>query len=388
MMRITRQSLQRLTPIAPWPAPSSLEAHIRAEQVRVVFRQAPPAQLIAIVAAAIVGYLLWGVSDHTAITIWFALVASLTLGRIALSVAFHRRAPVAADTAPWETAFVASLTAVSLAWGLGGWLIMPAGSVVHRAVVYFFLMGVAGAAVATYAAHSVACVAAILALMVPATLGFALEPVTELRVMAAGGILYLAAALRSTRSFGFFLQRTFQLSYELQQSNARSLEQARTDDLTGLPNRRAFVEQGTMAVEQARRYHRPFTLLMCDIDYFKKINDNYGHAAGDAALKAVAAALRAAARTTDTPGRLGGEEFGLLLPETGGDDAMIVAGRLRRDVAAILVQHEGNQIRFTCSIGVADWKDTTGNLDALMKNADAALYEAKGAGRDRVVRYR
>lgn len=385
---MTRRSLARLTPIAPWPDASSLEAHVRAEQVRVLFQQAPPAQLIAIVASGIVSYVLWDVGNHTRIAIWFAVVTALTAGRIAFAVRFRMRAPAAADMAPWEQGFIISLLAVSLAWGIGGWLIMPADSVIHQAVVYFFLMGVAGGAVATYSAHSAACMTAILALMVPATIGFGLEPSIELRAMAAGGVLYLAAALRSTRSFGFFLRRTFQLSFDLQQSNSRAQELARTDDLTGLSNRRAFVEQGTMVVESARRYHRPFTLIMFDIDYFKRINDTHGHAAGDAALKAVAKALKDAARTTDTTGRLGGEEFGLLLPETNGDDAMIVAGRLRRDIAALIVRHEGAQILLTCSLGVAEWKDTSGNLDALLRNADQALYEAKATGRDRVVRHR
>jgi diguanylate cyclase (GGDEF)-like protein len=385
---VSRLSGRRLTPIAPWPAASTLEAHVRGEQVRVLFQQALPAQLIAIVAAAIIGTVLWGVGDHTRIAIWFIVVTMLTLGRIAFSMRFRRRVPVDAEMAPWEQGFVLSLTAVCLAWGLGGWLIMPRHSVVHQAVMYFFLMGVAGGAIATYSAHAVACMAAILALMVPATVGFAFEPETPLRAMAAGGILYLAAALRSTRSFGFFLRRTFQLSFELQQAHMFAQALARTDDLTGIANRRAFVEQGTRAVEQARRYGRPLTMVMFDIDHFKKINDTHGHAAGDAALVAAAAALRDAARTSDTPGRLGGEEFGLLLPETGADAAMLFAERLRGDVAAITVPHDGAQIRFTCSLGVAEWRETMGTLDVLMQAADDALYRAKATGRNRVSRHR
>jgi len=274
-------------------------------------------------------------------------------------VQFHRRAP-GADRMPWwEQAFIVSLAAICLAWGAGGWWIMPHGSLVHQALVYFFLMGIAGGAVATYAAHATASAMAICALMLPATVGFALENVLELRVMALGGLLYLFAALRSTRSFAYFLHQTFQLSHALHQAYERAREMARTDELTGLANRRAFLEQGTAALDQALRYGRPLSLVMCDIDHFKPINDTHGHAAGDAVLRAVAERLRRAARAADIPGRIGGEEFALLLPETGRDGAVAVAEKLCRAVEAFAYRSEAFPdrdaalFRLTVSAGVA-----------------------------------
>jgi diguanylate cyclase (GGDEF)-like protein len=237
-------------------------------------------------------------------------------------------------------------------------------------------MGVAGGAVATYAAHAVASMLAVFALMLPVTIAFALQSVLELRVLAAGGVLYIAAALRSTRSFGFFLRQTFKLSYELQQAFARARELARTDDLTGLANRRAFVEQGTAALDAARRYDRALSLIMFDVDHFKRINDTNGHAAGDEVLRAVAQAVKQSARVADIPGRLGGEEFGLLLPETPAAAAIGLAERLRRDIEALG--------KCTCSFGVAERDQAVFNLDMLMGKADAALYLAKAQGRNRV----
>jgi len=362
----------------------SLDAHIRAEQVRLVFQQAPPAQLLSLVAAAVICYALWDVGDRARLGIWFAVVTVVTLVRLALSVQFHRRAP-GADRMPWwEQAFIVSLAAICLAWGAGGWWIMPHGSLVHQALVYFFLMGIAGGAVATYAAHATASAMAICALMLPATVGFALENVLELRVMALGGLLYLFAALRSTRSFAYFLHQTFQLSHALHEAYERARELARTDELTGLANRRAFLEQGTAALDQALRYGRPLSLVMCDIDHFKPINDTHGHAAGDAVLRAVAERLRRAARAADIPGRIGGEEFALLLPETGANAAVTLAERLRRDVGALAVFHDGVVLRFTCSFGVAQHSATMERLGALLGAADKALYRAKALGRDRV----
>jgi diguanylate cyclase (GGDEF)-like protein len=105
---------------------------------------------------------------------------------------------------------------------------------------------------------------------------------------------------------------------------------------------------------------------------------------GDAALRAAAGALRQAARRADTAGRLGGEEFALLLPETTLTQAVVVAERIRRDVAAITVPHGNTPIRFTCSIGVAEQTPAVNDLDALLRSADEAMYEAKAQGRDRV----
>jgi diguanylate cyclase (GGDEF)-like protein len=221
--------------------------------------------------------------------------------------------------------------------------------------------------------------------MAPATVSFALQDSLPLRAMAAGGLIYLAAAIRSTRSFGFFLRRTFQLQFELHQGYAYAREQARTDDLTGLANRRAFMELGRSALDQARRYERPLSMITFDIDLFKKINDTHGHGAGDETLRRIAQALRAAARVSDTTGRLGGEEFGVLLPETSIVEAEVLAERLRRDIAELRIEHQGVMMKITCSFGVVEQNALTPDFDSLLRAADGALYRAKDAGRNRVI---
>lgn len=385
--RVSAALRQRLTPVGTWPAAGTVDAHVRAEQVRVLFQQAPPAQLLALVAVAVVAYALWGVSSHTRIVIWVSVITAMTIGRVSLSLAFHRRQPPPDGMVWWERAFLLSLATICLAWGLGGWWIMPRDSLIHQAIVYFFLIGVAGGAVATYAAHTAASSIAVVVLMLPATLGFALEPVLELRALAAGGLLYLGAALRSTRSFGFFLRKTFQLSYDLHKAYGRARELAHTDELTGLANRRAFLEHGKATFDQARRYKRSLSLVMFDIDHFKRINDTHGHAAGDEVLRAVAAAVRRIARSADSAGRLGGEEFALLLPETFRDAAAQLAERLRREMADLAIEMPGETLRVTCSFGVAEQGPDAPSLDALLDRADQALYRAKAEGRNRVVQH-
>ena len=374
----------RLTPIFPWPTAGSLEEHIRAEEVRVLYQQAPPAQLISIVAAGVIALALWGVASHTRLLVWIAAITVCVVGRIALGMAFHRRRPTVEQMPLWETRFVVTLAVVTLVWGVGGWFVMP-HSPLHQALVYFYLMGVAGGAVATYSAHALATAIAVFALMLPVTIGFAFQDVVELRLLAAGGALYVATALRSTRSFGFFLRRTFQLSYELNQAYGRARELARTDDLTGLANRRAFVEMGTAALDQARRYDRALALVMFDIDRFKLINDTHGHAAGDEVLRAIAQVVKQTARIADIAGRLGGEEFALLLPETSAAAAIALAERLRRDIQALAIPHNGTTLQCTCSFGVAERDQAVHNLDALLQKADAVLYLAKAQGRNQVV---
>jgi diguanylate cyclase (GGDEF)-like protein len=123
---------------------------------------------------------------------------------------------------------------------------------------------------------------------------------------------------------------------------------------------------------------------MLDIDHFKSINDRLGHHAGDLVIRALADRVRAHHRSTDIIGRLGGEEFAILLPETALDQAMAVAERLRASIGDHVVQHDGTEIRFTSSLGVAG---LTGGetLDQLIARADAALYDAKRGGRNRVM---
>lgn len=157
-----------------------------------------------------------------------------------------------------------------------------------------------------------------------------------------------------------------------------------TDPLTGLPNRRGFVSRALPAIAAAQRRGAACSVMMLDLDRFKAINDGFGHPAGDEVLRGVAATITDAVRTADVAGRLGGEEFALLLP---GDDPMAaghVADRLRALVADAVPHPAGDGTRVTLSAGVAGLDGAT-TLDAALAAADRALYAAKAGGRDRVV---
>ncbi|HXV85509.1 MAG TPA: GGDEF domain-containing protein, partial [Gemmatimonadales bacterium] len=189
-------------------------------------------------------------------------------------------------------------------------------------------------------------------------------------------------------ALSLFTMWAFDRLYRRLFSYQRGVEQlAGEDALTGLPNRRQFMRTGDQLAEQVRRYGRPASLLVIDLDHFKAINDRYGHAAGDAALQAVARLLNEHQRGADLAARLGGEEFAMLLPETDRAGAMTTAERLRGACEALRVQVPGGvfaPLTFTMSVGVAEFTAEDRSLDDVLRRADAALYRAKHAGRNRV----
>lgn len=161
--------------------------------------------------------------------------------------------------------------------------------------------------------------------------------------------------------------------------------EARTDPLTGCLNRRHFLELADHELARAQRYAEDLSVLMLDLDHFKLINDRHGHPVGDLVLQRLVQVCQATLRAEDAVGRLGGEEFAILLPETGNQKAQEVAERVCQAIAATEVNWNGNPpIRFTTSIGVATLMQGDPDIHAVIGRADKALYEAKSAGRNRV----
>ena len=161
---------------------------------------------------------------------------------------------------------------------------------------------------------------------------------------------------------------------------------ATTDLLTGLSNRAHFMDRAEAELRRADRFNHDLVVLMLDIDFFKRINDQHGHAAGDEALRIFSAVLGKATRAVDLLGRIGGEEFTVILPETGLEGGLLIAERIRAAVeAASFVFHHSEPIRFTVSIGLSPLQ-AGDSLDSLLARADHALYQAKHAGRNRIER--
>lgn len=190
------------------------------------------------------------------------------------------------------------------------------------------------------------------------------------------GVCISVHDMTDTAEAQMLLQAATEEAVSLQETSQR-------DGLTGLYNRNYFDEQISSESFSARRHERPLSLVMIDIDYFKKVNDIYGHQGGDEVLRVVAFKLLKTLRASDTLARYGGEEFALILPHLSKQEGIAVAERLRRIIENEVIEYDGQKIKVTISLGVSDFiiGDTP---DKLIKDADTALYLAKNEGRNRV----
>ncbi|MCP4598255.1 diguanylate cyclase [Neptuniibacter sp.] len=169
---------------------------------------------------------------------------------------------------------------------------------------------------------------------------------------------------------------------ELQAANSQLQSLSRVDGLTGLYNRAYWQECLEREFERFARSQQVSSLVMFDIDFFKKVNDTYGHQAGDMVIRAVAQTLQEHARKTDVVGRYGGEEYGALLVGTSGENALIFAERLRAAIEGLLVEYGEHKIRFTISLGISEINIEQENALNWLEEADQALYKSKQSGRN------
>jgi diguanylate cyclase (GGDEF)-like protein len=196
------------------------------------------------------------------------------------------------------------------------------------------------------------------------------------------GILVTIACALNTLLLAVALPPVVLLQRSLLHSQLKT--QARTDPKTGVLNAGAWQGEATLAVDRARRRRECLAVLLADVDYFKRVNDTYGHLTGDAVLRTLATEMRQQVRESDLVGRFGGEEFAILLSGTTAAEAYLVAERIRRGVGVVKVLTKDMIVGVTVSIGVAVLGSHGGDLSELLESADIALYRAKHAGRDRV----
>ncbi|GMQ88831.1 MAG: sensor domain-containing diguanylate cyclase [Gammaproteobacteria bacterium] len=175
---------------------------------------------------------------------------------------------------------------------------------------------------------------------------------------------------------------------QLHEANEQLALLSRTDSLTQLNNRGYWEESVSQEFRRLQRTRTDASLVMFDIDHFKRINDSYGHPTGDEAIRSVARVLRETIRTTDVAGRYGGEEFGIVLVETDADGAMVLTERLRAAIEAMTVVYEDYKVQFTISIGFAQWDPELVSHEQWIDCADQALYEAKDSGRNQVALFK
>lgn len=206
------------------------------------------------------------------------------------------------------------------------------------------------------------------------------ERIRTNRILIVIASLFIVVLLVGTLHF-----MVWKLVLRLSESRHQLRQMSTTDELTGLRNRRYIMERLGEEFHRARRIEKPMGLIMLDLDYFKQINDRYGHQFGDLVLKTVATRMRSSVREYDLVGRIGGEEFLILSPDSDIDETVRIAERIREIIKEEKIGDESKKVRVTISAGVTMLRDEDPNIDILFSRADNALYAAKQEGRDRVV---
>ena len=356
---------------------------VQSDKLQLLYHQSFPAIFVSIINAALLLAILWSAQDHRVLLSWFSFLLVTAMARLFLFGRYRKAAPHGHDVLSWEKPYFITLILSSLTWGVGCLLIMPPDSPVHQAVVLYFLIGMSGGAISVYSAHRVMTLSTIAAVLLPSTGYFLVTGEFVFVGMAVGAIIFFLSAVRSTGVLGLSLHQNFLMTRQLEISKEEAERLARVDELTGLYNRRAFYEYGKVLANNSQRNKDELAMIHMDIDNFKTINDSFGHAAGDEALKQIGQILLQRLRKSDIFARIGGEEFGMLLPLTSLNKAARLAEDLRKVIAETTLTFENESITLTASFGV-----TSGisDIDTLVRQADMAMYQSKESGRNTVVR--
>lgn len=339
----------------------------RAQAVRFVRRMYLPRMVgLALGGVAIAGVL---VANGASFPVWAALFASAVVWpHVALLAGMLSRNP-----------FRAELRSLTIDSALGGiWIALMQFNLLPSIVILIMLsmdkMAVGGAwfFARCTTVLLLACVAT------SAAMGFAVRPHTSMvQIIGSLPLLVIYPVVIGLTAY--------RLARRLREQNQLLSEQSRTDGLSGLLNRRYWEDAVAAEFERCLRTGRRASILMLDIDHFKSINDSHGHPTGDEVIRGVAAILRATLREEDVPGRYGGEEFGVLLPDTPAAGAEVIAERVRRRVESAALAQTG--LKATVSIGIAELSENDVEYTVAISHADRALYAAKARGRNRSVRF-
>lgn len=359
-----------------------LSVLVQSDKLQLLYHQSFPAIFVSIINAVLLMVILWSAQDHRVLLSWFSFLLVTAMARLFLFGRYRKAAPQAHDVLSWEKPYFITLILSSLTWGVGCLLIMPPDSPVHQAVVLYFLIGMSGGAISVYSAHRVMTLSTIAAVLLPSTGYFLVTGEFVFVGMAVGAIIFFLSAIRSTGVLGLSLHQNFLMTRQLEISKEEAERLARVDELTGLYNRRAFYEYGKVLANNSQRNKDELAMVLMDIDNFKTINDSFGHAAGDAALKQIGQILLQRLRKSDVFARIGGEEFGMLLPLTSLGKAARLAEELRKVIEGTHVAYENESFTITASFGV-----TSGvcDIDTLVRQADVAMYQSKESGRNTVI---
>ncbi|NEV61737.1 GGDEF domain-containing protein [Thiorhodococcus minor] len=364
-----------------------------AVQIEQAYAQLRTSLTVNILNGLIVVLIFWDVLGPRRLLAWLLALYAVTLLRYLVLREFEAPAKRSRQShLDWGSLFMLGALASGLVWGTAGIVLFHPTSVAHQIFLAFVLGGMIAGALPLLSAIVPAFPLFAIPVAIPIMLELATAGTRLHLTMALLVLIFLVAMLVSSARFSRVFRESIELRIKLS-SSIKEKEQeallARIDTLTGIANRRLFDEALASEWRRAQRTETRLSLLIADIDHFKRYNDQLGHPAGDACLKKVAASMATAARRPgDLAARIGGEEFAFILPNTGYRDAGAIAERIREDILALQIPHPASPISdcVTISLGVAELRPKAGTSpQALIQAADDALYRAKSQGRNQVV---
>lgn len=375
----------------------ALQRALRVSQAVNRVRQLPTVFLANPLIAAFIATAYWPLADHALLVLFVAAMALIwTPALLSWRRLRDRERPTDVSTGNEPRAVFFSGTA-GLVWGIAAFALFPLGGPEERATLVMLLAGLCAGSVAFFSSSPKASMAFFLPFMAPLALQavrYAASPQPVLP--AAIGVFLLCALIFTRTSWQQFVAgvrvlverdraldeaRASEIQLELALSRMSDL--AMVDELTGLKNRRAFFDDADPSIAGCRRRGQPIAVALLDLDHFKSVNDSKGHVIGDLVLKEIADRIRETLREEQIVGRMGGEEFVVLLPETTAQQALSAIERVRRAVGERPVETVAGPVSVTISGGIAPLRD--GELiETAIDHADKAMYRAKGLGRDRV----
>jgi diguanylate cyclase len=362
----------------------SIGSAVKVEMLRVLYKHSSSAIIVSVLNASLVVGLLWQEQEQKVLLAWYISIIFTVSVRLSLFLLFNRANPQGDEVLAWELPYFFTLVLSSLVWGVGAVLIIPSGSFFHGLIVASFIVGMTGGAIAVYGAHYAMTLSTIIFMLVPIIVWIGQQGNYYSTLYVLGVIIFFISSIRAAGLMSNTLKQNLTLSKDLNEAKEKAEKLARIDELTGLDNRRSFYEKIEQVFALGQRMDLEAVLILIDLDHFKLINDNYGHAAGDEVLIAFSGLLGEKIRESDILARIGGEEFCLLLTATPFESALLKIEELRVDTERLFVMLKGQSLSVTASFGVAKF---TTDIDQTMHNADEALYRAKELGRNRVEVY-
>lgn len=358
-----------------------IEQQVRTDRLHQLFRQSFSAIFGSYLAAAMLCWLCWARFDHRIMLVWLVVLAVASLLRVKMFMGWFRCPHDERTPQRWERRYWITLIFSAATWGAGAFALMPTDDRLSQVLVMLFTVGMSVSAVSCYSAYRFMTLVSMGLVLLPCTLWLLFQSSSMQVGVAIAVLVFSSFVVSATRKLSGSLEKAFRLTRQMERAHTISTRAAQTDELTGLMNRRAFFEHGRLLYAQCRRNRQPLCALMIDMDHFKQINDTYGHQAGDQVLRQIGTVISASFRQADVFGRLGGEEFAVLLPNTSLETARDIAEHLREAILGLACAPVKS---LSASLGVASTHGLDLDLHGLMNMADKALYQAKAAGRNQV----